>query len=153
MKLSDVIDIRHIKNDIEVHSKKRALEELSKLIAEDQPQLNASDIFDNLIARERLGSTGLGHGIAIPHCRIPGCNKTTGAFIKLAQGIDFDAIDNEQVDMMFALAVPEESSDEHLQILAMLASMFKDENIRQSLRQADNVNELYHLLTEQHTSE
>ena len=153
MKLSDVIDIRHIKNDIEIHSKKRALEELSKLIADGQPQLNATDVFDSLIARERLGSTGLGHGIAIPHCRIKDCSKTTGAFIKLDQGIDFDAIDNEPVDMMFALAVPEESSDEHLQILAMLASMFKDENVRQKLRQADNVDALYHLLTEQHSSE
>jgi PTS system nitrogen regulatory IIA component len=153
MKLSDVIDISHVKNDIEIHSKKRALEELSKLIAEDQPQLNASNIFDSLIARERLGSTGLGHGIAIPHCRIKNCNKTTGAFIKLESGIDFDAIDNEPVDMMFALAVPEESSDEHLQILAMLASMFKDENVRQKLRQAETVTELYHILTEQHSSE
>ena len=153
MKMSDVIDISHVKDDIEVHSKKRALEELSKLIVDEQPQLNATDVFDSFIARERLGSTGLGHGIAIPHCRIKNCNKIAGAFIKLGQGIDFDAIDNEPVDMMFALAVPEESSDEHLQVLAMLAAMFKDENVRDKLRQAKDVNALYLLLTEQHSTE
>lgn len=148
MKLSEVIDIKHIRKDIEISSKKRALEELSKLLAEDQPQLNATEIFDSLIARERLGATGVGHGIAIPHGRIKNCTKTTGAFIQLSEGIDFDAIDNNPVDMMFALAVPEESTDEHLQILALLASMFKDAGFRDKLRQATTVEEIHRLLTD-----
>lgn len=148
MKLSEVIDIQRIRNDIDIHSKKRALEELSKLIAEDQPQLNATEIFDSLIARERLGATGVGYGIAIPHGRIKNCSKTTGAFIQLSEGIDFDAIDNQPVDMMFALAVPEESTDEHLQVLALLASMFKDAGFREKLRQAKTTEEIHQLLTE-----
>ena len=148
MQLSEIIDVNRISRDINVLSKKRALEELSNLITKDQPQLDASGIFDSLISRERLGSTGVGYGIAIPHGRIKNCNKITGAFIQLNQGIDFDAIDNQAVDMLFALAVPEESTDEHLQVLALLASMFNDESIREKLRNSNNNEETYKLLTE-----
>lgn len=148
MQLSDIIDISRISRDINVLSKKRALEELSNLITLDQPQLSSSKIFDNLISRERLGSTGVGYGIAIPHGRIKDCNKITGAFIQLNQGVDFDAIDNQPVDMLFALAVPEESTDEHLQVLALLAAMFNDEKFRNQLRKSKNIEETYQLLTE-----
>ena len=148
MQLSEIIDVNRISRDINVLSKKRALEELSNLITKDQPQLDASGIFDSLISRERLGSTGVGYGIAIPHGRIKNCNKITGAFIQLNQGVDFDAIDNQPVDMLFALAVPEESTDEHLQILALLASMFNDESFREKLRNSKNNEETYKLLTE-----
>ena len=148
MQLSEIIDVNRISRDINVLSKKRALEELSNLITKDQPQLDASGIFDSLISRERLGSTGVGYGIAIPHGRIKNCNKITGAFIQLNQGIDFDAIDNQPVDMLFALAVPEESTDEHLQVLALLASMFNDESFREKLRNSKNNEETYKLLTE-----
>lgn len=148
MQLSEILDVNRISRDINVLSKKRALEELSNLITKDQPQLDASGIFDSLISRERLGSTGVGYGIAIPHGRIKNCNKITGAFIQLNQGIDFDAIDNQPVDMLFALAVPEESTDEHLQVLALLASMFNDESFREKLRNSKNNEETYKLLTE-----
>ena len=148
MQLSEILDVNRISRDINVLSKKRALEELSNLITKDQPQLDASGIFDSLISRERLGSTGVGYGIAIPHGRIKNCNKITGAFIQLNQGVDFDAIDNQPVDMLFALAVPEESTDEHLQVLALLASMFNDESFREKLRNSKNNEETYKLLTE-----
>ena len=148
MQLSEIIEVNRISRDINVLSKKRALEELSNLITKDQPQLDASGIFDSLVSRERLGSTGVGYGIAMPHGRIKNCNKITGAFIQLNQGIDFDAIDNQPVDMLFALAVPEESTDEHLQVLALLASMFNDESFREKLRNSKNNEETYKLLTE-----
>lgn len=148
MQLSEFINVNRIKNDVNVLSKKRALEELSHLITQDQTQLNATEIFESLISRERLGSTGVGYGIAIPHGRIKNCENLTGAFIKLEQGIDFDAIDNQPVDILFALIVPEESTDEHLQVLALLASMFNDESFRQKLQQSKNVEEIYQLLTE-----
>jgi len=153
MDLSEVIDINRIKSDIDVRSKKRALEELSNLIAQPETQLGASKIFDSLIARERLGATAVGYGIAIPHGRLKNCNKTTGAFIQLSEGIDFDSIDNQPVDMMFALIVPQESTDEHLQILALLASMFKDEDFRNKLRQTKDVNDIYQLLINWQASE
>ena len=148
MQLSEVINVNRIKNDINVHSKKRALEELSELIAQDQTQLSSTDIFDSLISRERLGATGVGYGIAIPHGRIKNCQQTTGAFIHLNEGVDFDAIDNKPVDMLFALVVPEESTDEHLQVLSLLASMFNDESFRDKLRQAQNKEDIYQLLME-----
>lgn len=148
MQLSEFINVNRIKNDVNVLSKKRALEELSHLITQDQTQLNATEIFESLISRERLGSTGVGYGIAIPHGRIKNCENLTGALIKLEQGIDFDAIDNQPVDILFALIVPEESTDEHLQVLALLASMFNDESFRQKLQQSKNVEEIYQLLTE-----
>ncbi len=147
MQLSELINVNRIRSDINVHSKKRAIEELSNLITQDQTQLDSGDIFDSLLSRERLGSTGVGYGIAIPHGRIKNCKKITGAFIQLIQGIDFDAIDNQPVDMLFALIVPEESTDEHLQVLALLASMFNDESFRDKLRLSKDNEETYQLLT------
>ena len=148
MQLSEFINVNRIRSDINVSSKKRALEELSNLITQDQTQIDASVIFDSLISRERLGSTGVGYGFAIPHGRIKNCSKITGAFIRLNQSVDFDAIDNQPVDMLFALIVPEESTDQHLQVLALIASMFNDENFREKLRHSDNPEAIYQLLTE-----
>lgn len=148
MQLSEIINVNRIRNDVDVLSKKRALEELSHLITQDETQINSSDVFDSLISRERLGSTGVGYGIAIPHGRIKNCKQITGACVQLKQGVDFDAIDNQPVDILFALIVPEESTDEHLQVLALLASMFNNENFRQKLRQSESEEETYQLLTE-----
>ena len=148
MQLSEIINVNRIKKGVDVLSKKRALEELGSLIAQDQTQLNANEIFESLISRERLGSTGVGYGIAIPHGRIKNCENITGALVQLNEGVDFDAMDNQPVDILFALIVPEESTDEHLQVLALLASMFNDESFRQKLRQSQNEEETYQLLTE-----
>jgi nitrogen PTS system EIIA component len=148
MQLSEIINVNRIRNDVDVKSKKRALEELSNLIVQNQAQLDASDIFDSLISRERLGATGVGYGIAIPHGRIKNCQKITGAFIQLNEGVDFNTIDKQPVDILFALIVPEESTDEHLQVLALLASMFSDEKFREKLRQSSNNEETYQLLTQ-----
>lgn len=148
MQLSEIINVNRIRNDVDVKSKKRVLEELSNLIVQNQAQLDASDIFDSLISRERLGATGVGYGIAIPHGRIKNCQKITGAFIQLNEGVDFNTIDKQPVDILFALIVPEESTDEHLQVLALLASMFSDEIFREKLRQSKNNEETYQLLTQ-----
>ena len=147
MQLSEIININRIKNDVDVKSKKRALEELSALVAQDQTQLDANEIFDSLISRERLGATGVGYGIAIPHGRIKNCQKITGAFIKLKEGVDFNTSDNLPVDILFTLIVPEESTDEHLQVLAFLASMFSDKSFREKLRKSDSPEDIYQLLT------
>ncbi len=124
-------------------SKKRVLERLAQAIAQDIPSIDADDLFRSLIARERLGSTGIGHGIAIPHCRVKDCPSTIGALITLARPIDYDAIDSEPVDILFALLVPEEAHDEHLQTLAALAGAFSDNTYRQTLRQSTNNEMLY----------
>ncbi len=128
---------------IEGISKKRALEILANTIAEDVPDIDADDLFRRLIARERLGSTGIGQGIAIPHCRIDNCDRTLGALITLKEPIDFDAIDSEPVDVLFAMLVPEQAGDEHLHTLASLASSLNEADYRQRLRAAGNDQELY----------
>ncbi len=123
---------------IEGVSKKRALEILANTIAQDVPAIDADELFRRLIARERLGSTGIGHGIAIPHCRVEHCNGTLGALITLKHPIDFDAIDSEPVDILFAMLVPEDAHSEHLQTLAALAAKLSDSEFRARLRTADS---------------
>jgi PTS system nitrogen regulatory IIA component len=125
------------------NSKKRALENTANFICQDISSMDDFELFDHLIARERLGSTGLGNGIAIPHCRVKNCQTITGTLIKLEQPIDFDAIDGQPVDLLFVLLVPEEANDEHLQALAMLAEKFSDPDYCQRLRDAKNSEELY----------
>lgn len=128
---------------VEGGSKKRALELLANTIAEDIPEIDADDLFRRLIGRERLGSTGIGHGVAIPHCRVDKCKGTVGALITLAEPIDFDAIDSQPVDILFAMLVPEDANDEHLQTLATLAGALNNPEYRQRLRKATSDENLY----------
>lgn len=124
-------------------SKKRVLETLAQLIASDQPGLNAEDIFQRLIARERLGSTGIGSGIAIPHCRFPTDGTTLGALMTLQDPVDFDSIDNTPVDIVFAMLVPENTEANHLQTLASLAEALQQTAYVEKLRSAGSNDELY----------
>lgn len=148
MQLSELLGNNSIACNVDAQSKKRALQELSELIAAKQQGLSSSDVFDSLLNRERLGGTGIGHGAAIPHGRMKNCQNITGAFIQLQNGVDFDAIDDQPVDLLFALIVPEESTDEHLKTLAMLATMFNDENFRSQLRNAGSCEKIHQLLME-----
>ena len=102
MHLREILTENHISFDAHAGSKKRALELVSTLITRDHPELDAAEVFDNLISRERLGSTGIGHGIAIPHGRIRNITEVVGALVKLESGVDFDSADDEPVDLMFA---------------------------------------------------
>ena len=124
-------------------SKKRVLENIAQFICEDVRNLDPDLVFENLIAREKLGSTGLGQGIAIPHCRIRNCTRVIGALIKLDQPTDFDALDNAPVDILFVLLVPEQATEEHLQVLAELARRFSDSEYCQQLRAAETSPSLY----------
>ncbi len=147
MELSQLISPERIACDVSASSKKRALEALSELLARGDEELDAAEVFGSLIARERLGGTGLGFGVAIPHGRLKDKDKTVGAFVRLSEGVDFDAVDNQPVDLLFALLVPEESTEEHLQILATLAELFSREKLREALRQAESPNAIHELLT------
>ena len=128
-------------------SKKRTLQNAANFIAEQEPALNAKALFRALIDRERLGSTGIGEGVAIPHCRMDDCPSIIGTLISLEQAIDFESIDGQPVDILFVLLVPSQASDEHLQVLAHLAQLFSRPEYRQSLRQAGSSSELYRLAT------
>lgn len=146
MRLTDIISLGRISCDSHAGSKKRVLEQFSDLIANDQPTLNRNEIFESLLSRERLGSTGLGHGIAIPHGRISNSERAIGALIKLQDGIDFEAVDHQPVDLLFALLVPEQSTEEHLQLLAMLAEMFSNAVVVEQLRNAHSSAALYDVI-------
>ena len=152
MNFTDLISVTRITAGVECASKKRTLEILSHLICDEAENINQNDVFDSLIARERLGSTALGKGIAIPHGRLKSGSQTIAAFVQLKNGVDFDAPDGEVVDLLCALTVPEKCSDEHLQVLAFLSELFSDKNTREQLRNADNSQEIYNILTEKRES-
>lgn len=127
-------------------SKKRVLEQIAKVIAQDLPDLDAQAIFESLIAREKLGSTGFGNGIAIPHCRLKGCANPVSALLHLDHPIDFDAIDGAPVDLLFVLLVPEAATDAHLELLRQIASMLDREDVRKRLRAARDNKALYQVV-------
>ena len=127
-------------------SRKRALETLSELLAAACAPLSQRLVFDQLCARERLGSTGLGFGVALPHARVPGLGKACGAFVRANKSIDFDAPDGIRVDLIFGLAVPQECTGDHIEILATLARLLSAETLRQSLRRAPSPAETFALL-------
>ncbi|OED41082.1 PTS IIA-like nitrogen-regulatory protein PtsN [Endozoicomonas sp. (ex Bugula neritina AB1)] len=127
-------------------SKKKILELVAECISNDIPTINSADLFDALITRERLGTTGLGNGIALPHCRFKNCPEPTGLFLRMEHPVDYDAIDRKSVDLVFALIVPDGDNQEHLQILQALAERFYSEELVQELRQANSSSELFNIL-------
>ncbi len=147
MNISDILLPDCVFPDVNCHSKKDALDTLAKAIANSDNATSQTEVFDCLIARERLGSTGLGNGIAIPHGRLKNGDKTIAAFIQLDTSIDYDAVDKAPVDLLFALIVPEDSTEEHLQTLATLAEIFSDTATLSRLRQSSSSAEMYSILT------
>ena len=132
-------------------SKKQALQELAKRAAE-VAGLPERAIFDVLLERERLGTTGVGNGIAIPHGKLPGLNRLYGLFARLEHPVDFDSIDEQPVDLIFLLLAPEAAGADHLKALARVSRLLRDRAICEKLRGADNPDALYALLTERAAS-
>ncbi len=153
MKLSEILSPDCIRLDVDATSKKRVLELASQLLAGTDESLSRRGVFDCLIAREKLGSTGLGHGVAIPHGRLAGLDKTIGVFLRTQKGVDFDAPDKEPVDLVFALLVPEQSTEEHLQVLASIASYFNSGRSRDALRVEISTDEACELLCQADSQE
>lgn len=153
MEIASLLTHDRVIGDGQVSSKKRALEEISALLASGTESLTAREIFDGLIGRERLGSTGLGHGVALPHARLGDGAAPVAAFIRLQSGIDFDAIDDQPVTLVFGLLVPQESTDEHLKVLARLAQMFRDDAFCQKLQNATDSAQIIELLSQDPTGD
>jgi len=128
--------------DLDVSSKKRMFEQAG-LIFENNQGVGRSLVFDSLFARERLGSTGLGQGVAIPHGRIKGLREAVAAFVRLSTPVAFDAPDGKPVSLLFILLVPEQATEQHLQILSELAQMFSDRELREQLTQAQDAGDLH----------
>ncbi len=145
MQLEEILTPARCHCRIEGISKKRILNKISEIVSDDIDGLEAPEVFDALMAREQLGSTGLGNGIAIPHCRLAPCDSIIGALITLDQAIDFDSLDNKPVDILFVLLVPEEENDEHVKTLAGLAALFNDEDFCYTIRHTHDNEDLYNI--------
>lgn len=139
MNIANLLSPERVSICTDIGSKKRLLEQLSELLAGSSPQLSQHEVFEALLNREKLGSTGLGKGVAIPHGRMPGLERPLCAFIRLDTPLDFDAADSQLVDLVFCLLVPEDSTEEHLQVLSTIAEIFSNPGVCAALRQcADN---------------
>ena len=130
--IAQLLPEAHIALNLEATSKKRLFEQIVALF-ESHSQIARSVVFDSLFARERLGSTGLGQGIAIPHGRIKGLKQAMGAFVRPQQPIPFDAPDGKPVEQVFVLLVPEHATEEHLELLSELAQMFGERSFREQV--------------------
>ena len=141
-----------IKLNVKALSKKRLLQDISNL-AQDYLGVSGSELYSSLQKREILGPTGIGNGVAIPHVKIRGIDKLSGFFLILEKAIDFEAADNQPVDLVFVLLAPENSNgSDHLKALAMISRCFKDKNTRYKLRLTKNMDSVYAILTEKEDS-
>jgi PTS system nitrogen regulatory IIA component len=145
MTISALLSPQKIFIDTDVTSKKKLLELIANIVA-DRTQLSESTIYNNLLGRERLGSTGLGKGIAVPHARVPDLDKAMGCFFRLKQAVNFESPDNLPVDLVFTIVIPEEATDEHLLILSALARLFSDDQVCQALRNATSKEEIERII-------
>ena len=145
--ITPLLKTANVLADLDVSSKKRLFEQAAQLIQASH-QVDAQEVFESLFSREKLGSTALGYGIAIPHGRIKQLDETACAFVRLKTPIEFDAPDSQPVDLVFVLLAPAAATDVHLQILGELAAMFSDEAFRARLRAAPDAAELHRLVTE-----
>lgn len=145
-RLAQILPPAHVQLDVDVSSKKRAFE-YAGLLFENHLGLNRATVTDNLFARERLGSTGLGEGVAIPHGRIKGLKQPSAALIRLRQPIPFEAPDNEPVALLVVLLVPESATAKHLELLSTIAEMLADAALREELLHLDDPAKLHHRIS------
>jgi PTS system nitrogen regulatory IIA component len=141
MTISALLSPEKIFIDTEVTSKKKLLEMIANIVA-DRSNLAQSTVYNNLLGRERLGSTGLGKGFAVPHARVPDLNQVIGCFFRLKQPVNFESPDNQPVDLVFTIVIPEEATEEHLLILSSLARIFSQPEVCQAIRDAANKEEI-----------
>ena len=147
MDLSDLISPTSIVPALKAQSKKQVLQELCARAA-SQTGLSEREIFDTILQREKLGSTGVGHGVAIPHGKLHAIDTITGQFARLSKPVDFDALDDQHVDLVFLLLAPEGAGADHLKALSRIARVLRDASILAKLRATDDPGTLYSLLLE-----
>ncbi|BCK04073.1 PTS IIA-like nitrogen regulatory protein PtsN [Vibrio cholerae] len=148
MQLSEVLSLDCTKSAVQCSSKKRALEIISEIAALHTGQ-NATELFECMLGREKMGSTGIGNGIAIPHARMSDSENAVAVLLQCEEPIEFDSIDNRPVDLLFALLVPEDQCKEHLKTLACMAERLNDKQILKQLRNAASDQELYNIMVNQ----
>lgn len=146
MEIADLLSLGSVSDGLKAGSKKQALLELSA-IAGAQTAQDERSVLDLLLARERLGSTGVGAGVAIPHAKLEGLAKPSGVFARLREPIEFDAVDGRPVDLIFLLLAPDSAGADHLKALALVSRLLRDERVCARLRGADSAEALYAVLT------
>ena len=147
MSLDTLLRPDRVVSNLQAHSKKHAIQEMASLAAR-HTGLPEREVFDTLLQRERLGSTGVGNGIAIPHGKLSGLDRLHGLFARLETPIDFDAIDEQPVDLICLLLAPESAGADHLKALARVSRLLRDRSICEKLRGSDSPEAIYALLTE-----
>jgi PTS system nitrogen regulatory IIA component len=146
MDLSDLLKPEAVLPSLDAQSKKQALHEVCSAAAR-QTGLGEREILETILQRERLGSTGVGQGVAIPHGKLRNLNTLVGVFARLSHPVDFDSLDDQPVDLVFALLAPEGAGADHLKALARIARVLRDPQVAQRLRVAADAKELYAVLT------
>ena len=147
MEIADILSPDSVVDALRVSSKRQVLQDLSERAAAITG-LSARELFETILGRERLGTTGVGHGVAIPHGRIDKVDRLYGLFARLAEPIEFESIDDEPVDLIFLLLAPESAGADHLKALAKVSRLLRDKSICEKLRGSDSAEALYVLLTD-----
>jgi PTS system nitrogen regulatory IIA component len=147
---SDLLSPARIIADVRISSKKRLLEFISTTLASKNPELNSREIFESICAREHLGSTALGNGMAVPRGRINTTKAVEGLFLRLTKPLAYDADDGVPVDLVFALTVPKECTGDHERLLAGIVERFSDPELLEQLRKAADANEIWQVLSNSH---
>ena len=152
MNISELLELRCVKYEPQASSKKQALDVLGMTLAGSAEDLKPGAVLDGLVSRERLGSTALGDSVAMPHARIEGIERSHGAFLRLGNGVDFEASDGKAVDLLFGLLMPLDCSDNEIDDLRQLIEHLRDPILQEQLRQTDRPEDLYALLTDSLTA-
>lgn len=150
MTLQDILTLDCTQCAVPASSKKRILEQICLIAAEKMGNCSASELLDSILNREKMGSTGIGNGIAIPHGRLNNTNKAMAVLLTTEQAIDFDAIDNKSVDIFICLFVPQSSTQEHLNTLQSIAQLFSDRKTAKQVRKCTNNQQLFNLIQQTH---
>jgi len=150
MTLQDILTLDCTQCAVPASSKKRILEQICLLAAEKMGNCSASDLLESILNREKMGSTGIGNGIAIPHGRLNNTNKAMAVLLTTEQAIDFDAIDNKSVDIFICLFVPKNSTQEHLNTLQSIAQLFSDRKTAKQVRKCTDNQQLFNLIQQTH---
>ena len=148
MKLTDILEKGFIIPSLKAESKKNALEELVSVFATRYPEIDKDEFLRVLLEREKLGSTGIGEGVAIPHGKVKNFDKLIISFGRSQQGIDFDSNDSQKVHLLFLLMAPESSTGHHLKALAKISRLLKDSETRKRLINAEDRGEIYQIIAE-----
>jgi PTS system nitrogen regulatory IIA component len=151
MHLDDIIDAQSVLANIKVQGKKQLLQELSQVLSK-RVAIDHRIIFETLLTREKLGSTGIGQGIAIPHGKLAALHRVHGLFAQLSAPIDFESVDGQPVDLVFVLLAPDHAGADHLKALARISRMLRDADVVDKLRGTDTAEGLYAILTEPQAS-